>query len=88
MTKSVIDNLIYIDDYIDSKFRFLSQSTIYLIFHLSAVEALQNDLQKNFTLLKEMDGYAQGDNTWPNTKLCFIINTYSRFKLYHSESSY
>ncbi|KAI8098361.1 uncharacterized protein B0P05DRAFT_501925 [Gilbertella persicaria] len=41
MTKSLMDNLIYIDDYID------------------VVEALQMDLQKNFTLLKEMDGYAQ-----------------------------
>lgn len=27
---------------------------------ISVVEALQIDLQKNFTLLKEMDGYVQG----------------------------
>ena len=88
MTKSVIDNLIYIDDYIDSKFGlFLNQQYI-LIFNFSAVEALQIDLQKNFTLLKEMDGYAQGDNKWPNAKLRFIINTSFRFKLYYSESSY
>ncbi|KAK4518897.1 Bud site selection protein 6 [Mucor velutinosus] len=44
MTRTAIDNLIYIDDYIDT------------------VEALQIDLQKNFTLLKEMDGYAQDSN--------------------------
>ncbi|KAI8082335.1 hypothetical protein BDF21DRAFT_260559 [Thamnidium elegans] len=45
MTKSMVDNLVYIDDYID------------------IIEALQIDLQKNFTLLKEMDGYAQDSTT-------------------------
>ncbi|KAI8367983.1 hypothetical protein EDC96DRAFT_505961 [Choanephora cucurbitarum] len=49
MSKSLIDSLIYIDDYID------------------IVEALQIDLQKNFTLLKEMDGYAQ-DSTCSTAK--------------------
>jgi hypothetical protein len=28
--------------------------------HTKVIEALPIDLQKNFTLLKEMDGYAQG----------------------------
>ncbi|KAI9269438.1 hypothetical protein EDC94DRAFT_656505 [Helicostylum pulchrum] len=49
MTKAMVDNLVYIDDYID------------------IIEALQIDLQKNFTLLKEMDGYAQ-DSTASTAK--------------------
>ncbi|KAI8888157.1 hypothetical protein K501DRAFT_291737 [Backusella circina FSU 941] len=48
MSKS-LDNLVYIDDYLD------------------IIEALPIDLQKNFTLLKEMDGYAQ-DSTSATAK--------------------
>lgn len=61
MTKLSVDNLVYIDDYIDSKF-----CSVYLYYYylpntfFIVIEALQIDLQKNFTLLKEMDGYAQG----------------------------
>ncbi|KAI9263067.1 hypothetical protein BY458DRAFT_514760 [Sporodiniella umbellata] len=34
-------------------------SLLYIDDYLDVIEALQLDLQKNFTLLKEMDGYAQ-----------------------------
>lgn len=37
-------------------FLYVSNSIIFSL----VIEALQIDLQKNFTLLKEMDGYAQG----------------------------
>lgn len=62
MTKLSVDNLVYIDDYIDSKclvlsFCFYYSSNVFVV----VIEALQIDLQKNFTLLKEMDGYAQGN---------------------------
>ncbi|KAI9491653.1 hypothetical protein BDB00DRAFT_874037 [Zychaea mexicana] len=39
--KAHVDNLIYLDDYIDT------------------IEALPLELQRNFTLLRELDGYAQ-----------------------------
>lgn len=64
MTKSMVDNLVYIDDYIDSKHAFFFSIIVNVFTHFfflhTVIEALQIDLQKNFTLLKEMDGYAQG----------------------------
>jgi hypothetical protein len=37
-----------------------TEAAVGWIYCVLVIEALQLDLQKNFTLLKEMDGYAQG----------------------------
>ncbi|KAI9471862.1 MAG: hypothetical protein EXX96DRAFT_339115 [Benjaminiella poitrasii] len=57
MAKTTVDNLAYIDDYVD------------------ILEALHTDLQKNFTLLKEMDGYAQESTSLTAKAAIDLIDT-------------
>ncbi|KAI7901011.1 uncharacterized protein BX663DRAFT_487983 [Cokeromyces recurvatus] len=57
MAKTTVDNLAYIDDYID------------------ILEALHTELQKNFTLLKEMDGYAQESTSLTAKAAIDLIDT-------------
>ena len=61
MTKQ-LDNLVYLDDYIDSKRRKEREREKRAIcWHFNiALEAIPVDLQRNFTLMRELDGYAQG----------------------------
>lgn len=59
-----IDSLVYLDDYIDSNdtgICLLATTSSRLTQSLfTALEALPLELQRNFTLMRELDGYAQG----------------------------
>ncbi|CEG84197.1 Putative Pho23 protein [Rhizopus microsporus] len=73
MTKQ-LDNLVYLDDYIDSKRKKdrerKKRASNILTFNI-ALEAIPVDLQRNFTLMRELDGYAQD-----------LIETVSREAIY------
>lgn len=89
MTRSAIDNLIYIDDYIDSKLEISIQSPS----HANYLQPFQ--LSKRYKLIfkkilrfskKWMDTLrVKATCKWPQRS---FIDTSFRFKLYHSKSSY
>lgn len=62
------DNLVYLDDYVDSKIilkgkKNAQNKPLRNTFFFLAIEAVPLDLQRNFTLMRELDGYAQGNIT-------------------------
>jgi hypothetical protein len=62
-TMKHIDSLVYLDDYIDSKGSVIYSCQLFPDIQLTpflALEALPLELQRNFTLMRELDGYAQG----------------------------
>ncbi|CEI92840.1 hypothetical protein RMCBS344292_07089 [Rhizopus microsporus] len=55
-------------------------SLLYIDDYLDVIEALQLDLQKNFTLLKEMDGYAQESVVSTAQMAIDLIDNIDRFE--------